>query len=153
MTRERGVESSGNGDRRRSQDRRKSEKRPGLRYFFMGRRSGPRRSGEPSTGLYVEVYGTKLFIASLFLVVLSVADALFTLHHIERGARELNPTMNLLLEMGVDEFFYMKYSLTCLAVLFLCVHKNFSWVKETIVALIMVYILVISWHLYLLAVY
>jgi hypothetical protein len=153
MTEEWGVASTGNGERRSGEDRRKPEKRPGFRYLLMGRRRRPRRTQDPRTDVYVEVYGIKIFLASLSLIVLSVTDALFTLYHIERGAKEVNPTMNLLLEMGVDAFFYMKYALTCLAVLFLCVHKNFSWVRQTIVALILVYILVISWHLYLLAVY
>jgi hypothetical protein len=152
MNRDRDSASSGKWERRSGTDRRKPVKKPDLRYLLMGKRRGPRRAGEPLAG-YVEVYGFKIFLASLSLIVLAVADALFTLYHVERGAQEVNPTMNFLLGMGLDEFFYTKYAVTCLAVLFLCVHKNFSWVRRTIIVLIMVYILVISWHLYLLAVY
>ncbi len=119
----------------------------------MGRRCGPRRAHEYRVTVYVEVYGLKLFLAVLFLVLLSTLDALFTLYHVSMGAREINPTMNYLLQIGANEFFYTKYTLTCLGVLFLTIHKNFPWVKEILMSLILVYLLVISWHIYLLSIY
>jgi hypothetical protein len=140
-------------ERRLGKDRRAQQKRPALRYLLMGRRGGPRREEDPATGFYAEVYGTKILIASFALLLLSTIDALFTLFHIGRGAKEVNPTMDFLLQMGTDEFFYTKYTITCLGVLFLCMHKNFPYVKQTLIVLILVYMMVITWHLYLLSVY
>ncbi|MFQ6102709.1 MAG: DUF5658 family protein [Candidatus Glassbacteria bacterium] len=129
------------------------QKWPSLKYLLKGRRRRPRRAQDWKPGFYVDVYGTKIFIASFFLIFLSIMDALLTLHQVERGAREINPTMNFLLKLGLNEFFYVKYAITCLGVLFLCIHKNFPFVKEIILILIIAYMLVISWHLYLLSVY
>ena len=139
-------------ERRSGKDRRAPSKRPSLKYLLMGKRRGPRRVGELATSPYVEVYGLKIFLAVLSLLVLTTLDALFTLYHVSRGAREINPTMNYLLRLGVNEFFYVKYIVTCLCLIFLCLHKNFPWVKEIIVTLILVYIFVISWHLYLISI-
>ncbi len=140
-------------EKRSGKDRRKEERIPGLRYLLMGKRGGPRRKEEKKSGYYVEVYGSKIFIASFALIFLAIMDALFTLHHVEHGAKEVNPGMDFLLRKGVDEFFYVKYTLTCLAVLFLCLHKNFRYVREVLIALIFVYMLVNVWHLYLLSIF
>jgi hypothetical protein len=78
---------------------------------------------------------------------------MFTLYHVGRGAHEMNPGMNYLLQLGESEFFFIKYSLTCLGALFLCIHKNFPYVKKILISLIMVYIFVITWHIFLLQVY
>jgi len=141
-------------ERRSGRDRRRSSgERPPLRYLLMGKRRGPRRAEDRRDRMYVEVYGTRIFVASISLVFLATLDAILTLHHIERGAREMNPTMNFLLGLGTYEFFYVKYAFTCLAVLFLCIHKNFPRVREVLIVLILVYMCVIFWHIYLLAAY
>lgn len=140
-------------ERRVGPDRRADAEGPSFKYLLMGRRRGPRRADDYRTTVYVEVYGLKLFIAVLLIVMLSTSDALFTLYHVSRGAREINPTMKYLLEMGANEFFYVKYTLTCLGVLFLTMHKNLPWVKEILMSLILIYLMVISWHIYLLSVY
>jgi len=140
-------------EKRSSDDRRQERGRPGFRYLLMGRRKRPRRVEEQQPNFYAEVYGLRIFFAALLLVFLSMMDATFTLFHVGRGAQEINPGMNLLLQLGETEFFYVKYSITCIGVLFLSIHKNFLYVKKILLFLILIYILVISWHLYLLRSY
>jgi len=61
----------------------------------------------------VDLYDTRVLVVTLSVLVLSAADAAFTLALIEQGrAREANPLMGLLLSLDVDVFVNVKVAVT-----------------------------------------
>ena len=105
-------------------DRRQRPTRPFSRYVFSGRRQCIRRQTDRKTHLCVDRYGPGLFLVLLLIVSLSILDAHFTIFQVERGAHEINPFISLLIDQGYMHFFWVKYALTALAVLVLCIFKN-----------------------------
>jgi hypothetical protein len=78
--------SEGDADRRRRGDRR-SQSRPGVKFFLLGgRRKSARRDNDKKQFIYVDQYRPWLLVAIMLLAILSLSDGLFTLHLIERGA-------------------------------------------------------------------
>jgi hypothetical protein len=65
----------------------------------------------------LERYGTKTFAAIMLLILLSILDAYLTLDLVNHGAVELNPVMAYYLARGPLAFFWVKYLLTCAAVI------------------------------------
>ena len=53
------------------------------------------------------------------------------------------------IEYGVIPFLAIKCGLTGLGVLFLCIHKNFRWVKVLISSVLLIYIVLLGYHIYL----
>ena len=50
----------------------------------------------------------KDIILALFVYLMNVVDALFTLHYTRRGAAEINPVMNFVLSLGEFHFLFFK---------------------------------------------
>jgi hypothetical protein len=112
-------------DRRSFRDRR-SHNRPRLKFLLFGsQRKSARRDQDKKTFIYVDQYHPWLQVAFLILVVLSICDALFTLHLIERGAYEKNPVMVYFLGLGVGPFMVAKLVLTCSTVLVFLIFHNY----------------------------
>ena len=90
-------------------------------------------------------------------MILSLADALFTLQLIGHGATETNTVMAYLLEIGPWTFMVAKFFLSCLAIVIFLVFHNFYFplfriqVKTLITFFVAAFALVISWHLILLS--
>jgi len=135
-------------ERRREADRRVRPTRMFSRYTLIGRR-GRFRRGEERGNAYVDRYSPKMMAALVTIVVLCVLDALFTLLYLQRGGSELNPIMAAAIEVGVVPFLLIKNGLTILGVLFLCLHKNFRLVKPLIGGILVLYLLLLFYHLYL----
>ena len=53
------------------------------------------------------------------------------------------------IDAGVVPFLLIKNGLTILGVLFLCLHKNFRLVKPLIGGILVLYLLLLGYHLYL----
>jgi multisubunit Na+/H+ antiporter MnhG subunit len=87
----------------------------------------------------------------LLIFVFHVLDALFTLAHLERGGRELNPFMSRLIAWGPGVFLGTKLALAAAGLLFLGLHQNFPHVRKGIALLFVVYLGVLLYHLLLLA--
>ena len=69
----------------RGPDRRRSPTPRFSRYsLWGGRRRGPRR-GEECEGSFVDVYGTRLILAVLWIALMNVGDSFFTLVHLQAG--------------------------------------------------------------------
>ncbi len=137
-------------NRRSGVDRRKnSVTRLRLKYLLKGSRRGVRRVNDPQE-VYVDLFGIRDFVAVLIVLLLSILDAVFTLYHLSRGAEELNLLMAYTLNVGVGYFFVIKYTITALGVLILCVHKNFRFIKEVFIGIITLYSLLIIYHIWLL---
>lgn len=135
-------------DRRTFKDRRQEPTKPFSRYVFSGRRQSIRRWTDRKTHLYVDRYGHGLFVTLLLFVLLSVLDAYFTIFLVERGAQEINPLMNFLIDHGYMSFFVVKYVLTALAVFVFCICKNHFLTRVGIVSTLFLYFLVLTNHLF-----
>jgi hypothetical protein len=124
--------------------RRRPTPRFSRRSFFGGRRRGHRREGERD-GSFVDLYSTRLFLIVMWVALMNVADSFFTLIHLQRGGSEANPVAAVLLLTGRTSFVFWKSSLIAVALLVLCVHKNFNvaryglWVAALCYTLLLVY--------------
>ena len=136
-------------ERRVLSDRRKKPTSPFSRYILLGRRRSIRRRTDRKTHLYVDLYGHYLLLFLLLIILLSVLDAYFTIFHIDRGAQEINPFMDFLLGYGNMYFFIVKYVLTALGLLILCVYKNLLIVKAAIFLVFLFYLGVFANHILL----
>jgi len=136
-------------DKRTGRDRRQKPTQPFGRSIFSGRRQSIRRRTDRKTQLYVDRYGHYLFLSLLLIILLSVFDAYFTIFHVEKGAREINPFMNYLIGYGNVYFFTLKYILTALGLFILCIYKNLFIVRTIILFIILLYLTVFAHHLLL----
>jgi hypothetical protein len=94
-------------------------------FRFHGQRQRPRRVGDEDRNTYVDYVSARTASMVLLIVVFSITDAAATLLHLERGAQELNPLMNLLIQSHMTFFLGMKGVGVGLFTTFLAVHQNF----------------------------
>src|SRR5512137_2423153 len=135
---------------RRTLDRR-SRRRPPLKYMiFGGKRTSARRDSDKKKFIFVDRYSPWLLILIVLLIMLSLADAFFTLYLIDHGATEINPIMAYFLSLGPWPFIFSKYFLTCSCILCLLVAHNLYFkplrlhVKRIFPAFIVIFLLVIG---------
>ena len=131
-------------------DRRKTPTPINFRYLVSGRRKSNRRSCDPRKNYYVDHYGIKLSAVLILIVILSLMDSIFTYSYVNRGGAEWNPIMREVLAMGPHVFFPYKYILTAVGIFFLCMHKNFRFVKTMLLLILTIYILLTFYHVTLL---
>ncbi|MFN0243393.1 MAG: DUF5658 family protein [Planctomycetota bacterium] len=111
-----------------------------------GRRVGVRRE-EEAEGAFVDRYGTRLFAILMWIALMNVADSFFTLVHLQSGGTEMNPVADMLLLAGRTEFVVLKSALIGLALLVLCVHKNFALARIGLWVAAGAYTLLCAYHL------
>jgi hypothetical protein len=117
--------------------------------MISGRRGLIRRETDRKDHPYVDVYDHYVLLAILLIVLLSVFDTYFTLFHIEMGAREVNPFMDVLIGYGNLHFFVAKYVLTALGLFLLCIHKNLLIVRIILRLIFCLYFTVFVYHVFL----
>lgn len=137
------------GSMPRGEDRR-SEPTPRLsRYSFSGgRRGSVRRAGERE-GSFVDRYGIGLLCAVAWVALMNVADSFFTLVHLQAGGIEINPVAQELLATGRLSFVLWKSTLISLALIVLCMHKNFTLARLGLWLAAGAYTLLVVYHLVL----
>lgn len=133
----------------RKGDRRKHPTPFLSKYTFTGKRRASRRTDE-KYNYYVDRIGGKVWAAIAAIIVLSVFDSIFTLHFLGKGFREINPLMNIAFFIGRPTFIILKYVFTIVGILVLGLHKNFIFVKELIILMITFYVLLNTYHIWLL---
>lgn len=117
------------------------------RYSFLGgRRWEVRRKGE-AEGSFVDLYGGRLWMALLWVALLNVADSYFTLVHLQAGGIELNPVADALLTTGRLGFVVWKSLLIGIALLVLCIHKNFYLARAGLMFSASAYTVLLLYHL------
>ena len=120
------------------------------RYSLFGRRKDIRRDEDKGKHIYVDRYSARTLIFILAILLLGIADAILTLYHIENNqAKELNPIMDFFLRISPDIFFNVKYIVTALCLLILCLHKNLPIVRYLLAGVFVVYLIIIINHVYL----
>jgi len=89
------------------------------RYAWRGRRVTPRRDGE-NAEMGTDIYEPQLFVLAIGILLLSAADATFTLILLASGhAWEANPLMRALIQHDVQIFVNLKMALTAGGLLFM----------------------------------
>jgi hypothetical protein len=143
-------------EKRSGLDRRDGKIRIFSKYWLTGRRTIVRRMEDRQSPVLIDRHSPRTFIVILFIIILSVLDAILTLNLVDLGASELNPIMAYYLGHGPLTFFWVKYLLTSAAVLILLFIKNIQLfntrfqAKILFILVLVPYALVIQWELYLL---
>ncbi|MEW6439711.1 MAG: DUF5658 family protein [bacterium] len=138
------------GNRRDGPDRRRRPTPMLSRYTFGGRRKAVRRAEDKRSYIYVDQYNLGLFLFLLAILLLGVADAFLTLYHVHvNEAEEMNPFMEFFLGIGPRVFFHVKYVLTALCLIVLCLHKNLPMVRYLLAIVFVIYVLIVANHVYL----
>lgn len=119
------------------------------RYSFVGGRRRDVRRQEELEGSFVDLYGFRLWLLLLWVAAMNVADSYFTLVHLQAGGIELNPVAEVLLSTGRGSFVLAKSVLIALALIVLCVHKNFLLARLGLLAAAGTYTLLVAYHLFL----
>ena len=142
-------------EKRSGQDRR-THKFPKLKYLlFSGRRTKVRRKEDLHHTFYFDRYSSHLFAAIVAILLLSVLDALLTLHLIGKGSTEMNPVMAFFLRFDPIVFMGAKYFLTCFGVVVLLLLRNavrkrsITHAQNLFSYIIGAFASVIVWELYL----
>lgn len=140
-----------NEERRRGSDRRRRPTPIFSRYTLVGRRGGSRRADDPQEAYYVDRIGKRAWLFVWVLVVLSFVDGAFTIYFLEhhKGFQEANPFMRIALFLGNEFFIFVKYILTILGALVVCLHRKFRFVRWIAFSLLVFYLLLDGYHLYL----
>ena len=128
-------------DDRENGERRKDPTPFISRYTFSGKRRNNRRLDDPQKNYYVDRIGWKAWSFFILLGLFSIIDAAFTIYYVDNGhAREVNPIMAFYLVIGNFHFIIVKYTMTVVGALIICLHKKFSLVRELAFTLLGVYI-------------
>ncbi len=122
--------------------------KPFGRYMFSGRRHFIRRMADRKTHLYVDRYDRRLLIPLFLIIVLPVFDAWVTIFYVKRGAREINPFMDILIGYENIYFFTVKYVATVLSLIILCMYKNLYIARIGILFILFLYFVVFTHHIY-----
>jgi hypothetical protein len=123
-----------------------------------GARESIRRQEDRDRIFFVDWYGSKLFVAILAVIFLSVLDGFLTLLLMNRGAYEVNPIMAYLLDVSSFAFVTGKYALTCMAALIGLMLRNVVIRRIKLSTYALLYLLagafaaVVAWELYLISV-
>ena len=126
--------------------RRRATPRFSLYSFWGGRRGGSRRTDEQA-GEFVDLYGTRLWLVVMWIVLMNIADSFFTLVHLQNGGVEANPMAQALLRTGREGFVFWKCGLIGLALVVLTVHKNFPMARLGLWISAGAYTLLLCYHL------
>jgi hypothetical protein len=145
------TELSISGDLRAFPDRRRGPTPIISRYtLWGGRRKKARREGDRKDHIFVDLYSTRLLTAGLFLLSLSCLDAFLTLELMNKGVvYEANPIMAYLLDQGIFEFSLIKFVITSLSLIVICLLKNVRIARICLPVVIKIYMIVIIYELYL----
>jgi len=131
-------------------DRRSRQWQSFFYSFFMRRRVTPHKNS------YVDVHEPAWFYIILGVVLLCAADAFLTLFILSNGGAELNPLMDILLQKDAVLFFYIKFFVTAVGVLFFLAHKNFVFFRRVrgyhlVFACFLVYATLFAYEIYLIS--
>ncbi len=132
-------------------DRRKQPTPIVSKYTFSGgKRKIIRRAPDKQKYLFVDLYSTRLLLIVIALLLLSCADAYFTLSLINREViYEANPIMASVLSYGMLPFNIVKFAMTAFALIVLCLFKNAKITRISLPVLIKIYIAIVAYEFYL----
>lgn len=122
------------------------------RYALCGgRRERSRRANDPKE-IFVDRYGTGMFLAIMGVILLNLLDAWFTLLFLSHGGRELNPLVDQVLQVSPHLFVLLKTLGIGICASFLVLTKNFRAARIGLTVVLVGYSLLLCWHLVLLTI-
>ncbi|MGD8569663.1 MAG: DUF5658 family protein [Gammaproteobacteria bacterium] len=139
-------------------DRRTNSWRTIVGSVIYRRRSAPRRTDDSGSPHYVDIHEPHLFYVAVGALLLCVADAFFTMTLLSfYGSYELNPVMDYFIQNDIQHFFFVKFGMTALGIMFLVIHKNFRILNiisgyQILYASLAVYLLLVLYELFMLVV-
>jgi Domain of unknown function (DUF5658) len=134
----------------RGPDRRNRSTQRFSRYSFFGGRRRTVRRDEEREGAFVDLYRPMLLVMLGWVALMNAADSFFTIYHLQFGGIELNPVAAALLDTGRVGFVLGKALLISLALLVLCIHKNFILARIGLWTSIGTYSALVCYHIWLL---
>ena len=146
-----------NSEMRSGSDRRSSRGINLRSLGFGGKREHIRRKEDMQRYFSVDRYSPSIFAAIIFILFLSVVDALLTLFLIGNGAIEVNPIMAYYLKIGPYSFLAVKYGLTTIGVFVFLLLRNIylrplkMYTGTLLYVVIAVFVTVVAWQLYLIS--
>jgi hypothetical protein len=122
------------------------------RYVLFGGRRRSIRRTEERAGAFVDVHGPGMLFVVLAVVALNVLDAWYTVLFLSHGGEELNPFVQVVLDLGSHPwpFLLLKTLGIGLACAFLMLAKNFRSARLGLAFVLVGYTLLLGWHLWLL---
>lgn len=137
-------------DRRSKKDRRTRQTFALSKYVLVGKRRQRRRKNDKRP-VYVDQYSHGLLILLCAILCLCVMDGYFTVINVFfMGVSELNPVMAYFLNKNITSFFLVKYGLTSIGLIFLCIRIHFKYMRTALVAIFILYVFILCSHLYIL---
>jgi hypothetical protein len=141
-------------DRRGGGDRRAHSPWSLVYGGFRPRRRVGRRTGDEHR-IYLDWHEPRVLYLALAIVLMSCADALFTLNLLAAGGEELNGVMRFLLDHDTRAFLWTKIALTGLGIVVLATASRRRLVGRLPVMwclrlLFVAYLALIAWEIYLL---
>lgn len=137
-------------NKRLSGDRRRHPTPLLSRFTLRGRRLRFRRDTDTLAGRYIDRSTGRHLLLILLLVIFITLDAASTLFIIEHGGSEVNPLMDNTLQRGVGWFLLVKLGPLPVAFTLLSVHRYFRWVRLALGLLVLVYGVLMLYHVSLL---
>lgn len=134
-------------DVRRLEDRRIAPTPRLSRFSLRGGRRKAARRGLEVEGSFVDLYGHGLLLAILWVALMNAADSFFTIVHLQNGGEEVNPVAGWLLLTGRTSFVVVKGTVISLALLVLCLHKNFHLARLGLWTAAVAYTCLLAYHL------
>jgi hypothetical protein len=150
-----GIRQTPTTEQRSGVDRRRKNQFNMRSLLFGGRRETIRRYEDRQRAFLVDQYHQSLFCIIVFILFLSVLDAILTIFLINHGAIEVNPIMAFYLDFGPYTFLSVKYGLTSAGLMILLIFKNMflrSMRVETgafLYVILAAFIGVVSWQIFL----
>jgi len=120
-------------------------------YTFFGRRTRFRRKSDQEKGGYVDRYSHILFFILVLILGLNIIDSLFTMMIIDLGGEEYNPVVRAFIELHGDMFWIWRFVIAAVALTLLYLHRGFAFVRRVIIAIGLVYIVIVSYQMYLIS--
>ncbi len=147
-----GVREEADTQRRRVADRRGQPTRMWSRHSLLGGRRRTVRRAAERDGAFVDVHGPRLLSLVLAIVALNLLDAWFTLLFLSHGGKELNPVVQVVLDLGGHPipFLLLKTLGIGAACAFLTLTKNFRCARFGLWFVLAGYSVLLVWHYHLL---
>ncbi len=139
-------------EQRLQSDRRRRPTPMFSRYVLWGGRRRDVRRADEREGAFVDVHGPRLFALVLAILALNLLDAWFTLVFLSHGGKELNPMVQMVLDLGGHPlpFLFLKTFGIGVLCAYLTLAKNFRSARIGLWIVFGGYSVLLGWHLYLL---
>jgi hypothetical protein len=134
-------------------DRRKQPTPILSRYTLGGRRADFHGEIGVPKERYVDRYSPSLLFALLLIVGLNYLDSCFTMMILENGGREINPLVESIIFLLGEKFWIWKFVLVSFSAIILCLHSHYRGVKMAIVLISFLYVALVSYQIFGLAVF